>query len=169
MRTAYSGRAAAYEKKGELDKALADHDMVMLFYGIEAEILNELQSPERGKFLGEFARACRARGNCLEVLGRSEAAASNRARADRLEAEVKKLDTDSRQAKETATTAIKVTNGWTQPVTLIVAGTPYRFEIGEQKSIPAPTGTVAYEMLTGGYRASGVFEAGKAYRIRVTP
>jgi hypothetical protein len=168
MRTAYSGRAAAYEKKGEFDKALADHAMVLLFYGIEAEILEEVQSPERAKFLVECARAYRARGQCLASLGRTGDARLDRKRADGLEAKAKKLTNDSPPDKE-AVAAIKITNAWNQSVTLVVAGATHRLETGEQKSIPVLSGTVAYEMLAGPYRSSGTFDAGKAYTIRPTP
>jgi hypothetical protein len=167
MRTAYSGRAAAYEKLGQYEKALADHKMAVLFYAIEAEILNSLQTPDRAKFLAECAGAYRARGQCLNLLGRAAEAASDGKRADSLEADAKKLASAELKSQESAT--IQITNGWTQAVTLVVAGASYRLAIGEQTKITARSATVPYEMQAGTYRAAGTFEAGRTYTIRPTP
>ena len=169
MRKAYSGRAAAYEKKGDYEKALADHKMAVLFYALEAEILNELESSGRAKFLAESAGAYRARGQCLASMGKPNEATVDRKRADNLEADAKKLESPVPQATEKAVAGIQVTNAWTQPITLVIAGASYRLEIGEQKSIPASSNTVAYEMLAGVHRESGILKAGKSYAIRPTP
>jgi tetratricopeptide (TPR) repeat protein len=169
MRTAYSSRAAAYEKKGEYEKALADHKMAVLFYAIEAEILNALESPERSKFLVESARAYRARANCLEMLARAKEAASDRKRADGLEADATKLENSgARDQEKTAAVTLRVVNAWNQPVTLVVAGATHHLQIGEQKTIPAPSGKVAYEMEAGSHRLAGTLEAGRTYTIRPT-
>jgi hypothetical protein len=163
MRTAYSGRAAAYESKGEYEKALADHHMIVLFYAIEAEILNNLESPTRDKFLAETAAAYRARGKCLELLGQKQAALVDQKRADGFEKEANKLASKSPKAKEAP---VQVNNAWTDVVTLIVDGVTYRLEVGEQKAIPVSAAVVSYEMRSGSYRQTGTLEAGKAYTIR---
>jgi tetratricopeptide (TPR) repeat protein len=165
MRTAYSGRAAAYEKMGDYEKALADHKMAVLSFAIEIEILNNLQSPGRAERLAESAGAYRARGKCLERLGRAKEATVDRERADRLAADAKKLQNAVPQEQEKAAT-VQVTNAWTRPVTLVVAGATVHLKIGEQKTIPAPSGTVAYEMEAGRHRAAGTLQAGKSYSIQ---
>jgi hypothetical protein len=167
MRTAYRGRAAAYEKTGDYEKALADHDMVVLFYAIEAEVLKDVEAPDRGRFLGETARAYRARAKCREALGRQEAARVDRERADGLEAEAKRLASVPPKGNEGAAGQVEVTNGWTEPVTLVVDGVSYRLDVGEHKAVPASAGSAAYEMQAGRHRQTGTLEAGKAYTIRV--
>ena len=52
-------------------------------------------------------------------------------------------------------------------MTLVVGGVSYRLDVGEQKAIPAPAGSLTYEMRVGQHRESGTLEAGKAYTIRV--
>jgi hypothetical protein len=167
MRTAYSGRAAAYEQLGEYEKALADRDMVVLLCAVEAEVLKELDAPDRAGFLGKTARAYQARAKCREALGRKEAARADRERADGLEAEAKKLAGEAPKGSEGAAGQVRVTNGWTGPVTLVVGGVRYRLDVGEQKSIPAPAASVAYEMQAGQHRESGTLEAGREYTIRI--
>jgi hypothetical protein len=166
MRTAYSGRAAAYEKKGDYEKALADHNMAVLYYAVETEVLNEVEAPDRPAFLTEAARAYRARGGCLEALGRQKAAQDDRKRADGLEADAKKLPAPAAKSKEGTGGQVQFVNAWTEPVTLVVNGVTYRLEVGEQKSIPAPASSVGYEMVAGPYRKAGSVEAGKTYTIR---
>jgi hypothetical protein len=160
---------------GDFAKALADHQMVVLFYAIEAEILTGLESPDRAAFFTETARAYRARGKCLETLGRSSQAAIDSIRADSLEAKAKKLARkDAPVTEKTAPTIktasnIQVVNAFNEPVTLVIAGVPHRLEIGEQRTIPAPPGAVSYEMQAGQYRAAGTLQAGKTYTIQPTP
>src|SRR5260370_24228056 len=108
MRTAYSGRAAAYEQKGEYARAIADHDLVVLFFALEVEILNSLETPDRDKFLAEAAGAYRARSQCLERLGRRSAAQADRKRADTLEADATQLASKSTKAREVPAREIRL-------------------------------------------------------------
>jgi hypothetical protein len=142
--------------------------MAVLLYGVEVEILTNLDRPDRADFLPEAARAYRARGKCLEALGRQKAAEADQKRADNLEADAKKLASTPPKGKATATAPAQVVNGWTEPVTLVIDGVSYRLEVGEQRAIPLSAGSVAYEMQAGPYRKAGTVEAGKTYTIRIT-
>jgi tetratricopeptide (TPR) repeat protein len=166
IRSAYSGRAVAYEKKGDLEKALADHKMVVLFYALEVEILNSLEAPDRAKFMVESAQAYRARSKCLEALGRRQAAQVDQKRASALEKDAEKLASRPANSKGATAAPIRLTNGWTEPVTVVVDGVVYRLGIAEQRAIPAPGPSVAYEIQAGSYRRTGTLEAGKAYTIK---
>jgi hypothetical protein len=166
MRVAYSGRAAAYEKKGDHEHALADHNMVVLFYALEAEVLKDLEAPSRDKFLVEAAQAYRARGVCQERLGRQTAAQADRKRADALDATAKELGSNATKAKAPAG-EIRLINGWAGGViTVVVDGVSYRLEAGEQRTIAAPANSVPYEMQAGQHRVSGTLQAGKTYTIQ---
>jgi len=140
--------------------------MVVLFCALEVEILNGLEAPEREKFMVESAQAYRARGKCLEALGRPQAAQVDRKRADRLETDAKKLASKPLRGKTTAAAPIQLTNAWNEAVTLVVGGVSYRLRVAEQRAIPAAEPSVAYELQAGGYRSSGTMEAGKAYTIQ---
>src|SRR4051794_1412500 len=118
MRTAYRGRAAAYEKKGEREKALADHNMALTYFGIEVEILNSLEAPNRDKVLQEAAQAYLARGRCLQALDRSAAAQLDRKHADDLQALAQKLASASADTKELPR-RIHVINAWSASVSLV--------------------------------------------------
>ena len=168
MRTAYSGRAAAYEKKGDLDKALPDHNMVVLLCAVETEILTNLEAPDRGEFFVEAAQAYRARAKCLEALGRRETAQADRQRADGLEADARKVVSKSQKVKNGNAASVQLINGWTEPVTVMAAGVSYRLEVGEQVTIPASGNSVAYELRAGSFQTTGTLTAGKSYTIRVT-
>jgi hypothetical protein len=137
--------------------------MVVLLYALEAEVLANLDAPDRGKFLIESAQAYRARSQCLEKLGRAEAAQVDRKRAATVEAEGRKLDR-ARQEKD-ARRSVQLTNGWSEPVELIIDGVRYRLEVGEQRTIPMTTPSVSYELQAGGRRRAGTLEAGRAYSI----
>jgi tetratricopeptide (TPR) repeat protein len=169
MRKAYSGRAAAYEKKGELEKALADHQMVVLYYALEAEILTSLDSPDRGRFFGEAAQAYKTRSDCLEALGRTKEAASDRKRADGLIADAKKLEAKAPAVADTGNQTIQIHNTWPQAVTMVIAGVTYRLESGEQKTISVSSASVSFEMQAGSTRTFGNIQAGKTYTIRPAP
>ena len=169
MRTAYSGRAAAYEKKGDYDKALTDHKMTVLYYALEAEILNGLEAPDRSKLLAEAAGAYRARARCLDSLSRSQEAGLDRKRADDLEGNARQLANASSQPKQANVAAVHVLNSWTQPITLLVDGVSHRLEVGADKTISAPSGSIVYAMQAGPHQASGTMQAGKTYTIRPPP
>jgi hypothetical protein len=137
--------------------------MVVLFYALEAEVLANLDAPDRGKFLIESAQAYRARSQCLEKLGRTQAAQADLKRASSLESEGRKLD-KARQEKG-ARRSVQLTNGWSEPVELIIDGVRYRLEVGEQRTIPLATSSVSYELQAGGRRRAGTLEAGRTYAI----
>src|SRR5262245_58468726 len=129
MREAYRGRAAAYEKVGELHKALQDHNQLVLTYAVEVEILTSLDDPKRDQFLAEAADAYRTRGELLKKAGQLKAAAADARRADVLEAEVKKL---AAKAAPPDLGQIQLTNAWAEPLTVVIDGVTYRLEKGEQ-------------------------------------
>jgi hypothetical protein len=74
-----------------LDKALADHNMAILLYGVEVEIVRDTQTTDQGKFLQEAALAHRIRAGCLEQAGKPVEAANDQKYALKLEEEAKKL------------------------------------------------------------------------------
>ena|ERR1700687_4421039 len=90
MRTAYSGRAAAYFAKRDYENALLDQNMVVLFYALEVEITGELEGSDRDKLMREAAGAYRVRGDILIAAGRVAQAEVDLNRAEKLEAEGRK-------------------------------------------------------------------------------
>src|SRR6516164_1418447 len=113
MRMAYSGRAAAFEHKGEYEKALADHQMVALYHALELEIMNSLGTAQRDKLLSETAKAYLARGRCLAILGRQAAAQLDRQRAEDLQESAKKLARKASNPDATPATKVNLINAWT--------------------------------------------------------
>jgi tetratricopeptide (TPR) repeat protein len=165
MRSAYGGRAAAYEKKGDYQKALADHNLVVLFYAIEIEILKNLESADLEKRLQETSQAYSARGECLAALGRQKAAQVDQKRAASLEAEAKRLAQKSPSSQEPSSRQIQFVNNWTEALTVVIDGVPYLLDVGDRKVIPVSAGFVAYTMQAGTRRQSGTVEAGRTYTI----
>jgi hypothetical protein len=161
MRSAYSSRAAAYDKNGQHEKALADHMMAVTYYAIEVEILNELEAPDRAKVLAEAADAYLARGKCLEALARLPAAALDRKRAEALQAQAKPQPTDTVPADH-----VRIINAWTAPVTVALDSATYRIEAGTRKDIPLPAESVTCQLRTGPYLQTATLRAGKSYSIR---
>ncbi len=180
MRTAYRGRAAAYEHKGEYAKALADHDLVITYYAVELEILNELDGPGRDALLAEAAAAYRARGECLAKLDRTDAATRDRKHADGLQARAKELaarTTTGVTAKKEAAPAdgtdpavpaghVRLVNAWSAAVTVVVDGATHRLEAGEQKTIAVPGGAVTVQVLAGPFQQTTTLQARRSYTIR---
>jgi hypothetical protein len=165
MRTAYSGRAAAYERKGEYEQALADHNQLILMYAVEVEILESQKDAERDEFLAEAAKAYRTREKCLQLLGKTTAAQADAKRADDLDAEAKKL-----AAKRSQTSGqVELINAWTRPATVMIDGVAYRLEVGERKTLNRPAGTFTYALEGSSSSATATVEAGKTMTIRVVP
>jgi hypothetical protein len=172
MRTAHSGRAAAYEKKGDYQRAVADHNMVVLLYAVEIEVLNDLSTPERDQFMLEAARAYRARSGALRELGKAAAAEADLKHAANLEADARKLTkpANGKTAKpaEGNVGRLQLVNNWTQPVTVAIGDIAYRLEPGEQKIVARPAGPFTYELRGAAQeRGTGNLKAGQIYRIRV--
>ncbi|HEY1860227.1 MAG TPA: hypothetical protein VGG61_07725 [Gemmataceae bacterium] len=105
MRTAYSGRAAAYFAMRQIDKALADQDMVVLFYALEVEISSEFDAPDRDKFLREAATAYRLRGDMLIAAEKITRAETDLKRAEKLEADAQRLADRKKKPKADAAPA----------------------------------------------------------------
>jgi hypothetical protein len=162
MRAAYRGRAAAYAKMGELERALLDHDLVVLLYAVEVEILNDLNA-DRDQFLLEAAAAYRARGEILRTLGRSAAAGADARRADTLEAEAGALA----KAALRNSGRLQLINAWNEPATLVIGGVAYRLAAGEEKLITLPAGPFNYVLQGSEQRGTGTLEAGQLFRLRV--
>src|SRR5260370_42570867 len=91
MRTAYSGRAAAYFAKGDYEKALGDQNTVVLMYAVEGVVLAQARDPERGDVLVEAAAAYRSRSDMLRAAGKESQAAADEKRSATLETEGKQL------------------------------------------------------------------------------
>jgi hypothetical protein len=161
--------------------------MVVLLYGVEVEILNELAAPDREKFLREAAGAYRARAECLKAAGKPARADLDVARAAKLETNAAQLAAKGQgspagakekvkeragaaqrqAAKPAASGRIRMVNEWEQPVTVVVGGVPYLLRAGEQKTIARPVGTFSYEVLIPHHWSRGRLEAGRVYTIRV--
>jgi hypothetical protein len=166
MRMAYSGRAAAFEKKGDYERALTDHQMVVMFYALELEILTSLGTPKREKFVAEAAQAYLSRGKCLQALGRQAAAQLDRKRAEVLQATTKKLADQAASTDAPPTATVEVVNSWTADVTLVIDGVSYLLKVGEQKVISVRAVSVSCEIQTGASTRNTTLQAGKSYTIR---
>ena len=181
MRAAYSGRAAAYEKTGDLERALLDHNQLILLSGIEAEILTELDSTSREAFLREFAEQYLYRSKCLRGLRRTDRALRDLKRAAQLEDDAEKLAAKAAKAKPSKTAGadpaagtgdkgqgrILLINVWTQPVTVVLDGTTYALEVAEIKSLLRPAGPIGFEVQGSQQKQKAALEAGKTVKIWV--
>jgi hypothetical protein len=173
MRSAYSGRAAAYAKNQDFERALRDHNMVVLLYGVEAEILSEVESPNRAAFLHQATEAFLQRSNCLRALGRLDAARKDLTRASKLYFEAQELaakatePTPKGPPKSEASPRpgwIHLINAWSVPITVVVDGVPHRLDVAEQKTINHKAG--AFTCGLQGRKAQTVtLEAGKSVTV----
>ena len=59
-----SGRAAAYEKKEEYARALADYDLLVFSYAVELDLV-DAKAADLDDFLREAASSYRRRAACL--------------------------------------------------------------------------------------------------------
>jgi hypothetical protein len=158
--------------------------MVALFYAVELEILESLDAPGRGDSLAEAAQAYRARSRCLEALGQTQRAKVDAARADRHDAEAKKLAKDlargsnqnpasgqsvasNASEKGSALGRLRLVNNWTESVTVVVDGARYRLTQGEQRIVERPAGSFSYEVEAAGSRGSATVEPGETFTLRV--
>jgi tetratricopeptide (TPR) repeat protein len=167
---AYGGRAAAFMKKGDYDRALADYNMLVFSYAVELDAA-DAQADSYGELVGEAIKAYRLRATCHQSIGDLTGAARDLKRADTLEAKLKKSD-DS--AKPVATAAalpgkITIANEWADPVTLVISGISYTVPPGASKTLATPAGSFPYQMSAGPHRITGTIEAGRTYRVKPPP
>jgi len=163
------------------DNALQDHNMVILLYSVEVEILNEQQISQRDTLLKEAAGAYRVRANCYREKGEPAFASADEKRAGKLEAQAKKLaevvkkngspekqvDAQKKQPEEGRPAKIRLVNEWKEPVTVVVSGVAYLLRAGEVKHIPRPVGPFTYEVQVRHHWARGSLEPGKTFTIRI--
>jgi tetratricopeptide (TPR) repeat protein len=161
MRSAYRGRAAAYEKQGDHAKALADHSMNVTYLAIELEVLGEVDGADRARVLTEAAEAYRARSKCLDVLGKRDAAERDRDRAKELQAQLKQPAEDA-----VAKDRVRIINAWSSPVSVVIDGVTHRIDAGARKEIPLAATSVTCQVQAGPYLQTATFRAGKSYTIR---
>ena len=158
MRKAYGGRAAAYEKKGDYDRAIADYKMLVFSYAVELHAASNTNA--YGELLGAAAKAYRTRGACFQAKGDAEAAQRDAKRAEKLEAKVKKDKSTEVPGRVT------LRNDWTDPLIVAIAGVSHTLKVGESKTVPAPLGAFSYEMQAGPLRTTGTLEEGRSYSFR---
>jgi hypothetical protein len=164
MRTAYSGRAAAYEKQGDFNKALHDYNMAVLLYAVEVDVLTSLETPGRDTFLEEAAEAYRVRGDFHKARGRLEAAQRDWRWADSLQADAKTLADAARKGN---LGQVRLINGWAEPATVRIDGVAYRLEPGEQKVLARPAGPFTYEVPLVNRKGTRRLRAGQKIVIRI--
>jgi tetratricopeptide (TPR) repeat protein len=170
MRKAYSGRAAAYEKKGDYDRAVADYKMLVFSYAVELDAANA-NADSYDELLRTAAKAYRTRAACFQAQGDAAGAQRDAKRADKLEAKVKKVAEKDKAVEAPAKPPGRVTvrNDWTEPLTLVVAGASYTIQVGEMKTLPAPKGVFPYEMQAGALQTKGTLEEGRTYSFAAPP
>jgi tetratricopeptide (TPR) repeat protein len=166
MRTAYGGRAAAYEKKGDLDRAVADYNMLVFSYAVELDV-TDAKADGSDALLREAARAYRTRAACLQARGDVEAARRDVQRAENLETKARKADKEAKPAEAPGKLPGRVTvhNGWSAPVTLVIAEVRYTLQVGETRTLVIPAGSSPCEVEAGPHRFKGTLEAGGTYNI----
>ena len=162
MRKAYGGRAAAYEKKGDYDRAIADYKMLVFSYAVELDAA-DAKADAYSDLVGAAAKAYRTRAACFQARGDEEAAQRDAKRAEKLEAKVKKAKTPALTGRMT------LRNDWTEPFTVVIAGASYTLQVGETKTVPSPLGAFSYEMEAGPLRTTGTLSEGRSYSFATSP
>jgi hypothetical protein len=167
---AYGGRAAAYEKKSDYDRALADYNMLVFSYAVELDAADP-QADSYAELVKEAVRAYRSRAACFKARGQAIAMQRDLKRADKLEATLKKASDPGPQVANSATLPGRVTvqNEWADPVTIVIAGVSYSLPPGKAKTLATPAGSFSYEMVAGPHRLSGTIDSGKTYRVKPPP
>ncbi len=163
MRGAYRGRAAAFEKKGDYARALADHTMAVTYYAIEVEIVGELQSSDQDKLLTEAADAYLAQAN-----------AWMRSASARRPIAIASAPRTCRPARSSAPTRsaavaadhVRIINAWSGQVSVEIDGSTHRIDPGTRKDIPLEAESVTCPLRTGPYLQTTTLRAGKTYTIR---
>ncbi len=166
MRKAYGGRAAAYEKNGDYDRAAADCGMIVFSYAVELDLADP-KADGYEDLLRDAAKAYLRRAACLQAKGDPEAAAHDLKRADKLEAKAKLAGEKDRAATAPAAGQVTLRNDWTDTLTLVIGGVSYTLRVGETKTIPSPGGTFPYEMQAGAATVKGTLDSGRTYSLGV--
>jgi hypothetical protein len=137
----------------------------VLLYAVEVDILETLDAPDRAGFLSEAAQAYRTRSELLTKRGRADAARADTTRAEKLNAQAKKLNATPAAKKSTG--RFEVSNGWTTAVTVIVDGVTYSVSAGETRTITVPAGAFTYEVRDIQGPVTRQVRAGESYAIRI--
>src|SRR5258708_2028087 len=126
MRNAYGGRAAAYEKKGDYDRAAADYGMIVFSYAVEIDAADP-KTDGYTDMLREAAKAYRTRALCLNAKGDAVAAERDSKRAENLDSKAKKAAEKDKAPSLAAKASSQVTlrNDWTDPLIIVIGGASY--------------------------------------------
>ena len=167
---AYSDRAAAYEKTGDFDRAVADYNMLVFSYAIELDAGNP-KGDGYNDVLREAVGAYRTRSACLRAKGEAAAAERDLKRAGLLDAKIKKAveKEKTQQALDDLPGKVTVSNYLSEPVTMLISGITHTLQAGETKSMATPPGSFPYVMQKGTYKVTGNLNAGQAYNIGMPP
>jgi sRNA-binding protein len=145
----------------------------VLTYAVELDVLEPLDAPDFGAVLTEAAEAYRARAVLQSKRQNEKAARADNARAEKLEAQAKKLATTTVAKKPKPaggeTSRFEVNNTWTSAVTVIVDGVSYSVPAGETRRITVPAGAFTYEVRDIQAPVTRQVKAGETYAIRVEP
>jgi hypothetical protein len=164
-----SGRAAAYEKKEEYARALADYDLLVFSYAVELDLV-DAKAADLDDFLREAASSYRKRAACLRTLGAMETAAQRDIRrAEALEARIKKANNPGKvtpAGPPELLGRVTIHNAWSEPVTIVIAGVAHSFNGEETRTVAVPEGSSPYEIQAGQHRVKGTLEAGGRYNIK---
>jgi hypothetical protein len=143
--------------------------MLVFSYAVELDLI-ESKAEDLDDFLREAATAYRKRAACLRTLGALETAAQRDIRrAELLEVRIKKAAEPNKVATAGPPELlgrVTIHNGWTEPVTLVIAGVSHSFKVDETRTLAIPEGTSPYEIQSGPHRVKGTLEAGGNYNIK---
>jgi hypothetical protein len=141
--------------------------MVVLLFAVEVEILMNLEPPDREQLFTEAAQAYRKRAVVFQAVGKKTAAQTDLKRAEQLDAEARTVTAKKEADNKTRTGQIRLVNVWTQAVTVLIDGVPYRVEAGEEKTVAHAPGPFNYEVPAAQYKGSAKLDVKQPYLIRI--
>ena len=143
----------------------------VLLHAVELDLADP-KTADLDDFLREAAASYRKRAACLRTLGgpwSPRRGADVRRAEAALEAKIKKV---AQPSKVTAARPpellgrVTIHNGWTEPVTVVIAGVAHPFKVEETRTVAVPEGSSPCEIQSGPHRVKGTLESGGRYNIQ---